>query len=250
VSTNEELSNLVKSKSDSGVYLSILGFGMGNIRDDLMETLSKDGNGNYSYINSLSTAQKVLVDELTGNLFTIADDVKAQIEFNPDNVKSFRLIGYENRMMNYEDFADDSKDAGEIGAGTDLIILFEIELVNSSSSGLKYQSSPVQASPNPGSQYPEELFEVRIRYKDPGQSYSKLITFPVKFMNIRDYGSSDFNFACSVAAFSDLLRNSQYSDRVAPGAIFAIAGDSLGRDVGGYRAEFLTMLNQYGAIAG
>ena len=251
VSTNAELSRLVKAKKESGVYLSILGFGMGNIRDDLMETLSKDGNGNYSYINSLRTAQKVLVDELTGNLFTVADDVKAQIEFNPENVKSFRLIGYENRMMNFEDFADDSKDAGEIGAGTDLIILFEIELHNAPGAvGLKYQSDPETVEAAPVSQYADELFEVRIRFKNPGEPESNLITFPVTHENIGERGSNDFNFACSVAAFAGLLRGSQYSGQIAPGMIFAIAEDSLGSDVGGYRAEFLTLLNQYGNIVG
>ena len=109
---------------------------MGNIRDDLMETLSKDGNGNYSYINSLRTTRKVLVEELTGNLFTVADDVKAQVEFNPENVRSYRLLGYENRIMSNQDFLDDTKDAGEIGAGNDVIILFEIELHNALHSAL------------------------------------------------------------------------------------------------------------------
>ena len=251
VSTNEELSRLVKSKKDGGVYLSILGFGMGNIRDDLMETLSKDGNGNYSYINSLRTAQKVLVDELTGNLFTIADDVKAQIEFNPENVKSFRLIGYENRLMSDKDFADDTKDAGEIGAGTDLIILFEIELVNPPGAiELKYQSAPVADTVSSGSQYADELFEVRIRFKNPGESESNLITLPVKFENLREYGSIDFNFACSVAAFADLLRNSQYSASASPDRILAIAEDSLSKDNGGYRADFLELLDQYRRLAG
>jgi len=193
----------------------------------------------------------VLVDELTGNLFTVADDVKAQIEFNPENVKSFRLIGYENRMMSDQDFADDTKDAGEIGAGTDVIILFEIELHNASNSiELKYQSNPVVREPKSDSQYADELFEVRIRYKDPGASASKLITFPVKYNNIRDYGSTDFNFACSVAAFADLLRNSEYAQAATTGRIYAIAEDSLGRDSGGYRADFLTLLNRYRSIAG
>ena len=118
----------IGEKRDSGVYLSILGFGTGNIRDDIMETLSKNGNGNYAYIDTVQTAKKVLVEELGGNLFTVADDVKAQVVFNPDVVKTYRLIGYENRMMNNEDFEDDRKDAGEIGAGTDVVALFEIEL--------------------------------------------------------------------------------------------------------------------------
>ena len=251
VSSNKELSRLIKEKAESGVYLSILGFGMGNIRDDLMETLSRDGNGNYNYISSLRAAQKVLVDELTGNLFTVADDVKAQVEFNPENVRSFRLIGYENRIMSDRDFADDTKDAGEIGAGNDVIILFEIELYNPPNGvELKYQSNAGARAPNPDSPFVDELFEVRIRYKDPGESWSKLITFPVKMDNIRAYGSTDFNFACSVAAFSDLLRGSEYAETVTPGRIISIAEDSLGRDSGGYRAEFLTLLNKYRSLKG
>jgi len=252
VSSNAELSRLIKEKSDSGVYLSILGFGMGNIRDDLMETLSKDGNGNYSYINSLRTAQKVLVDELTGNLFTIADDVKAQVEFNPENVKSYRLIGYENRIMSDKDFADDTKDAGEIGAGTDVIILFEIELYNPPGGvEYKYQSNTTAGASTSDSPYADELFEVRIRYKDPGDSRSKLITLPIKLENILSRGSHDFNFACCVAAFSDLLRDSKYAVQAASsGKIISVTEDNLGRDSGGYRADFLTLLNQYRRIAG
>jgi len=250
VSSNTELSRLIKEKKESGVYLSILGFGMGNIRDDLMETLSKDGNGNYSYINSLRTAQKVLVEELTGNLFTVADDVKAQVEFNPYNVKSYRLIGYENRMMSDRDFADDTKDAGEIGAGTDVIILFEVELYDPPNGvDLKYQNTPADRAPDPDSPYPDELFEVRIRYKDPGESVSKLIVYPIKLENINTHGSSDFNFACSVAAFADLLRDSMYAASVTPERLLSIAEDNLGKDNGGYRSDFLTLLHQYSVIS-
>jgi len=181
----------------------------------------------------------------------VADDVKAQVEFNPENVKSYRLIGYENRIMNDRDFADDTKDAGEIGAGTDVIIMFEIELYDAPNSvELKYQSGTVARAANPDSPYADELFEVRIRYKDPGESVSKLITFPVKHDNIGTYGSADFNFACSVAAFADLLRGSAYSDTVAPNRIISIAEDSLGRDKGGYRADFLSLLDRYQRIAG
>jgi len=251
VSSNQELSRLVKEKRDNGVYLSILGFGMGNIRDDLMETLSKDGNGNYSYINSLRTAQKVLVEELAGNLFTVADDVKAQVEFNPANVRGYRLVGYENRIMSDKDFADDSKDAGEIGAGTDIILLFELELYNPPNSvELKYQSNPADREPDPDSPYSDELFEVRIRYKDPGESKSNLVTYPVKLENIRISGSSDFNFACSVAVLAELLRGSAYAGSVTPNSIISIAEDNLGYDNGGYRADFLTLLNQTRRLMG
>jgi Ca-activated chloride channel family protein len=246
LSSNAELSRLIKEKAGSGVYLSILGFGMGNIRDDLMETLSRDGNGNYSYINSLHSAQKVLVDELASNLFTVADDVKAQVEFNPENVKSYRLIGYENRMMSNRDFTDDTKDAGEIGAGADVVILFEIELNNSPDNvDLKYQSKPPAREPDPDSPYADELFEVRIRFKEPGESVSMLITHPVRLENIRTHGSSDFNFACSVAVFADLLRLSEYSDSTTANRIISVVEDSLGSNYGGYRSDFLALLLQY-----
>ena len=249
VSSNAELSRLIRDKRESGVYLSILGFGMGNIRDDLMETLSKDGNGNYSYINSQRTAQKVLVEELAGNLFTVADDVKAQVEFNPDNVKSYRLIGYENRAMGNKDFTDDTKDAGDIGAGTDMIVLFEIELDHRlADSGRKYQSG--SAPREPDSPFADELFEVRIRYKDPGEPISSLVTHPVKLGNIQERGSSDFNFACAVAVFADQLRGSGYLDYTTPARILSIAEGNLGKDNGGYRSDFLSLLNQYRRIAG
>lgn len=250
VSSNAQLSRLIKEKKESGLYLSILGFGMGNIRDDLMETLSKDGNGNYSYINSLRTAQKVLVEELAGNLYTVADDVKAQVEFNPDNVRGYRLIGYENRALDNRDFADDAKDAGEIGAGSDMIILFEIELENPPyNGGLKYQNNTAAGGLNPDSPYADELLEVRIRYKDPGEQISKLVTRPVTLTDIRERGSSDFDFACSVAAFAELLRGSAYGGAITPADIITVAEDSLGRDGGGYRTDFLTLLNQYRRLA-
>ena len=246
VSSNDELSSLIKDKKESGVYLSILGFGMGNIRDDLMETLSKDGNGNYSYINSLRTAQKVLVEELAGNLFIVAEDVKAQVEFNPENVKSYRLIGYENRALNNRDFEDDTKDAGEIGAGSDIILLFEIELINAPvNSGSKYQNKSAYRESDTDASLAGELFEVRIRYKNPGESQSNLVTKPVKMSQIIERGSSDLNFACSVAAFADLLRGSGYADEISPADILSVAGDNRGRDNGGYRADFLKLMKEY-----
>ena len=246
VSSNAELSRLIKEKKESGVYLSVLGYGMGNIRDDLMETLSRDGNGNYSYINSLRMAQKVLVEELAANIFTVADDVKAQVEFNPENVRSYRLIGYENRALDNRDFADDTKDAGEIGAGTDIIVLFEIELYDPPfDSGMKYQSGAAQRERDPDSQYADELFEVRIRYKYPGESQSNLLTYPVTLDYIRERGGADFDFACAVAAFSDMLRGSRYADTATVSRIFSVAEDNLGKDDGGYRADFLALVNRY-----
>ncbi len=236
-----DLSAFISKKRDSGVYLSVLGFGTGNIRDDIMETLSRDGNGNYSYIDSARTAKKTLVDELNANLFTIADDVKAQVEFNPANVSSYRLIGYENRMLQNRDFADDSVDAGEIGLDTDVVVMFELELKNSS--GEKY------GDPSPASgegRYPDELLEVRIRYKQPGEEESKLMLSPVTFESIARAPSADFNFAASVAEYGAALRGSSDTDIA---DIFALAANSLGADKGGYRSAHLSLLKQYEDIA-
>lgn len=243
ISDINELEKLISEERDGGVYLSVLGFGTGNIRDDIMETLAKNGNGNYSYINSVATAEKVLVDEMGANLFTVANDVKAQVEFNPQNVRSYRLIGYENRMLDNRDFADDTKDAGEIGAGTDVVIMFELEL--GSEPGLKYGGG--QAS---DTEYADELFEVRIRYKDPGRTKSKELVLPVTFGGVTRSPSPDFNFACAVAGFGLLLRDSQYKGSADIRGVTALAEDSLGRDEKGYRRDFLSLLGKYGRIAG
>lgn len=230
LSSTSALAKFIGEKRDSGVYLSILGFGTGNLRDDVMETLSKNGNGNYSYITSAETAKKVLVEEIGTNLFTVADDVKAQVSFQPENVKSYRLIGYENRLLSNEDFEDDRKDAGEIGAGTDVVALFEIEPTESVRAG-------------------DSLFEVRIRYKDPGKSESKLVTRTAS-MSDTTTASTDFGFACSVAAFSHLLRNSDYTGDATFQQVLDLAEENLGRDPGGYRQEYLTLLHHYERLAG
>lgn len=243
VSSISGLEKLISKKRDSGVYLSILGFGTGNLHDSTMETLSKNGNGNYSYIDSVNTAKKVLVDELASNLFTVADDVKAQVEFNPANVKSYRLIGYENRALNNRDFEDDTKDAGEIGAGTDVVIMFELELADASRNGLKYASS--EANGQTGEKYANELFEVRIRYKDPGKSASKLVTKPVTVGDIVQTGSSDYRFAAAVTAFGHLLRNSEYTGDVTIEDVISIAKNSLGEDKNGYRRDCVSLLRDY-----
>lgn len=236
-SSNEDLSELIREKKDGGVYLSIFGFGTGNIRDDLMETLSKDGNGNYAYINSLQTAQKVLVEELASSLFTVADDVKAQIEFNPMLVASYRQIGYENRALDNEDFADDTKDAGEIGVGTDVVALFELTL-------LEEQKSEMVLYDAAGGDIADELFRVRIRYKEPGEAQSKLTEKPVAYTALRESGSSDLQFASAVAAFGQQLRGSGYAEGSAE-QIASVAEANLGADDGGYRLAFLKLVEQY-----
>ncbi len=236
----DSLNELISRKRDSGVYLSVLGFGTGNLRDDVMETLATNGNGNYSYIDSVRTAQKVLVDELASNLFTIADDVKAQVEFNPANVKSYRMIGYENRTLANEDFEDDTKDAGEIGVGTDVVVMFELELESGASPSLKYQDN--ELAPAPGA-YGDEFFEERIRSKNPGESRSIEMIQPAKYEDFIARNTSDVTFACCVAKFGDALREGRISnDQIR--SIYASAQEALGSDEGGYRVDFLELLRE------
>ena len=259
VSSVRELENLMNSKRESGVYLTILGFGTENLKDNKMETMAKNGNGNYHYIDSVSAAKKVLVDELSANLFTIADDVKAQVEFNPALVSTYRLLGYENSMLKNKDFENDRKDAGEIGIGTDVILMFELELTENANGkpNLKYQSRSQSYQTNQpdknnfdnmSNQYSDELFEVRIRYKNPGENESRLITYPVKVNKILDFNTSDFLFATSVAGFGQLLRSSDYAGSFNSDKALAMAMDSMGKDRNGYRKEFVELIKKYQRI--
>lgn len=207
LSSESELTRLIEEKRESGVFLSVLGFGTGNYKDNRLEALADYGNGNYSYIDSEREAKKVLVDEMSGTLFTVAKDVKFQLEFNPANVKGYRLIGYENRVMAAEDFNDDTKDAGEIGAGHSVTVLYEIVPADSKmelgESELKYASDSEGVMG-------DELLTVNIRYKEPEGSESKLLTYPVNKSLYSDEMSADMNFASCVAEFGMLLRNSRY----------------------------------------
>jgi Uncharacterized protein containing a von Willebrand factor type A (vWA) domain len=247
VATTDELEQLVLSKKEQGIYLSVMGFGTGNLKDNIMETIAQNGNGNYSYIDSISTAQKVLVKEMGSTLYTVADDVKAQLEFNPDYVESYRLIGYEHTAMANEDFDNDQKDAGEIGMTTDVITLVELKLKsepNNSNNECSIFAECLSKLPT--------LFQVNIRYKEPNDSKSQLITFPVTAIieqmhaaQINFMNSADFRFASAVASFCELLRDSQYSDNLDVDTIIAEATYGIGTDENGYRNEFLMMLYQY-----
>lgn len=204
-----ELTRLAEQKRESGVYLSVLGFGEGNLKDNKMEALADSGNGNYAYIDSLLEAKKVLVEELGGTLFTVAKDVKLQLEFNPAQIKGYRLIGYENRLLNDEDFQDDTKDAGEIGAGHRVTALYELvpadsEMEISSAPELKYQ----QPSDATGS---EEWLTVSVRYKDPQGEESEQISTTVDSSIYSPQLSENLSFAAGVAQFGMLLRSSEYA---------------------------------------
>ncbi len=206
VTSEGELKRLVEEKRDSGVFLSVMGFGEGNIKDNKMETLADNGNGSYYYIDSKEEARRVLIEEMGGTLFTVAKDVKLQVEFNPAVVKGYRLIGYENRLLNDEDFNDDTKDAGEIGAGHRVTALYEIVTVDSPieiyAPELTYQDTASTGS--------NDYLTVKVRYKEPDEDESKLLSYPVGQDKYTDTPSDNFVFAAAVAQYGMLLRDSEY----------------------------------------
>lgn len=208
-SSESELERLVSEKRESGVFLSVLGFGTGNIKDNKMETLADRGNGNYAYIDSLSEARKVLVEQMGATLVTVAKDVKLQVEFNPAYVKGYRLLGYENRMLQTEDFDDDKKDAGEIGAGHMVTALYEIIPVDSAQeipeTELRYQPKQEGVGVENG-----EWLNLKIRYKDPDSDKSRLCSYPITEEAYREEPAEDFYFAAAVAEFGLLIRDSEY----------------------------------------
>jgi Ca-activated chloride channel homolog len=240
-----ELEQLIEEKRKDRVFLTVLGFGMGNLKDSKMELLADKGNGNYAYIDDLSEARKTLVHEMGGTLFTVAKDVKLQIEFNPAKVLAYRLIGYENRLLRKEDFHDDTKDAGELGAGHSVTALYEIVPPGGDSTlaqvdPLKYQSTAVNSSANTS----PELLTLKLRYKAPDSDTSKLMTQTVgdesgPFAQATD----NLRFAASVAELGMLLRNSPHKGTASFGQAREIAQRSLGRDIEGYRHDFLAMIS-------
>lgn len=243
VSNDYELTELIKKKKKSGVYLSVLGFGTGNLQSSKMEKLADNGNGNYYYLDNLNEAKKVLVDELGGTLVTVADDVKLQIEFNPEKVKSYRLLGYENRLLKEKDFDDDEKDAGDLGAGHSVIALYELELMDSleihSSNDLRYQKK----QKNPSKKINEELAVVSCRYKNPGETKSKLMECIID-SEIQMELPGDIGFASAVAEFALLLRESDYRGNASFDAVIERAQRYKGRDIHGYRAEFIELVKR------
>ena len=217
ISSEEELKKFIEKKRKSGVYLSVLGFGSGNLKDNKMETLADCGNGNYNYIDSLMEAKKVLVSEMSATLETVADDVKLQVEFNPEYVNSYRLIGYENRMLAATDFNDDTKDAGEIGAGHQVIALYEIVPAGAENTiNLKYgkkgatedKASNMSSRSGQSSEFEGEYATLSVRYKEPGQSKSNLFDVVIDEDDYNNDPSDDFVFASAVAEFAQILADS------------------------------------------
>ncbi len=249
VTSQGELTRLIEKERESGVFLTVLGFGMGNLKDSTMEKLADLGNGNYAYIDSLSEARKVLVHEAAGTLVTVAKDVKIQVEFNPARVRAWRLIGYENRLLRAEDFNNDKKDAGEMGAGHTVTAIYEIVPAGAQGSQaalagvdpLRYQT-PRQATPESGS---DELLTVKARYKDPAGETSRLLSQMVRAedRDIRQ-ASDNLRFAAAVAAFGMLLRGSEHKGNATLELVRELAQRALGRDPNGYRAEFLELVEK------
>ena len=212
ITSESKLTRLIQKKRKNGVFLSVMGFGTGNIKDNKMEALADNGNGNYSYIDTIDEARKVLVEELGGTLFTVAKDVKLQVEFNPKVVKGYRLIGYENRIMNAEDFADDTKDGGEIGAGHRVTALYEIVKMDSAYElpNVESRYGQTQTSADSENLDEDEWLAINIRYKKPDGNTSKLLTYPVNDSAYSDSMSENMSFAAGVAQFGMVLRESDY----------------------------------------
>ena len=244
-SSDDAMERLIEEERKSGVFLTVLGYGMGNYKDSKMQKLADKGNGNHAYIDGISEAKKVLVNEFGGTLFTIAKDVKLQIEFNPAKVQGYRLIGYENRLLAKEDFNDDKKDAGELGSGHTVTALYEIIPVGVKSNflkdvdPLKYQKDKSAKS----SSHTDEFINVKFRYKAPDGDVSKLIEHPVRDKQLSiAHTSENFCFAASIAEFGMLLRNSAFKSQASFDNVLTLAKKAKGNDEEGYRSEFIRLV--------
>ncbi len=245
VSSEAELKSLIEEKRNSGVFLSVLGFGMGNYKDNKMETLADKGNGNYAYIDNLQEAQKVFVHEFGGTMFTVAKDVKLQLEFNPTFVKAYRLIGYENRMLRNEDFNDDKKDAGEMGSGHTVTALYEIVPVGVESAYLKNIDQLKYQTENglSAAAKSNEVLTVKLRYKSPDENKSKLMEKVITDQQTSfDKTSENFRFAAAVAEFGLLLRQSEFRGMASYEQVIDLSKNAKGSDEEGYRAEFIKLV--------
>lgn len=244
VSSEGGLERLIEEKRKSGVFLSVIGVGTGNFKDSHVETLADKGNGNYAYIDNIQEARKVFINEFGGTLFTVASDVKLQVEFNPAFVSAYRLVGYENRMLKNEDFNDDKKDAGEVGSGHTVTAIYEI-IPAGVKSDYHPQVDPLKYSKREGGGKgsKEEMLTLKIRYKDPGAAKSKLMEVPVKSGSTpMTECSENFRFAAAVAEFGLLLRNSEYKGAASFDHVVSGARAAMGKDEEGYRAEFIQLV--------
>lgn len=251
ISDRGSLIRFVEEKARGGVFLTVLGFGMGNLKDSMLESLADKGHGNYGYIDTLREARKMLVEQVQGTLVPIAKDVKIQVEFNPRKVGAYRLVGYENRLLRTEDFNNDKKDAGDIGAGHTVTAFYE--LVPAGKEGdlpkvdpLKYQEPTKRAE----AAATDEAFTVNLRYKQPKGETSEWITLPVS-----DAGkplanaSGEFRFAAAVTCWGMLLRSSEHKGTATYDRVIELSQEARGQDPGGYRSEFLQLARQAKRLA-
>ena len=242
-SSDGEMVRLIEKERESGVFLTVLGFGTGNLKDSKMEQIADHGNGNFHYVDSLLEARKVLVEEMGGTLLTLAKDVKVQVEFNPSLAAGYRLIGYENRLLDAEDFNDDTEDAGELGAGHTVTALYEVvpaglPVPGGSVDDLRYQPEDGETAVESG--FDEELMYVKVRYKDPDGSVSRLMAQPVA--EAAAGPSTDFRFAAAVAGFGMLLRDSPHVGDYTLDDVIGLAEQGQEHDPRGYRGEFLRLV--------
>jgi Ca-activated chloride channel homolog len=248
ISSDDALVKLIEKQRKSNIFLSVLGFGSGNLQDNKMEQLADKGNGNYAYIDSLLEAKKVLVKELGATLLTVAKDVKIQVEFNPAKIQSYRLIGYENRALQSQDFNNDKKDAGELGAGHTVTALYEVvpaginsNAVQGNIDPLKYQNQQItQNAANSN-----EIMQVKLRYKPPQSEKSQLLSYAIADQGLQlENASNNLKFAASVAQYAMVLRNSPSKGNTNLDTILKLARQSLGSDLDGYRAEFIRLVEK------
>ena len=240
VTSGAELEDLIASYKKKNIYLTILGFGMGNYKDSTMERLSNKGNGNYFYIDNLKEADKVFNQGLMGTLYTIAKDVKIQIEFNPATVKEYRLIGYENRKLNNEDFKNDKKDAGDVGSGHQITVLYELvpagRAAETDVDKLKYQDAKIKGS--------KDIATFKLRYKEPDGDKIKELKEVLGQEIYKKNNTKNFNFALSVAEFGMLLRDSEYKGSLTYSDVVKLAKSNLEADKYGYQEEFINMVEK------
>jgi Ca-activated chloride channel homolog len=259
VTSDEALVELIRKQARGGTFLTVLGFGDGNLQDEKLEKLADNGNGIYAAIDGVREARKVLVEQLTGSTITIAKDVKIQVEFNPAQVARYRLLGYENRMLAAQDFRDDTKDAGEIGAGHTVTALYEVVFTGEEAAAaagrgaepLKYQAAPAPVAATPAIDGPasRELLTVKLRWKTPEGDRSDLLEVPLEAAGgTFEAASADLRFAAAVAAFGMILRDSDSKGTASLPLVADIAGSALGSDDGGYRAEFLDLVRRAEAL--
>jgi len=256
-SSDGDMETLITRERSSNVPITIMGFGMGNYKDSKMETLADKGNGNYAYIDNITEARKTLITEYGGTMFTVAKDVKLQVEFNPAKVQAYRLVGYEDRLLAKEDFNNDAKDAGDMGSGHTVTAFYEIVPVgvnddySNSVDPLKYQKPATATAAATSSPYSDELMTIKFRYKQPGSDQSKMSMVTVKNRPVSfNSTSADFRFASAVAEFGMLLRGSEFKQGSSFGQAITIAKAAKGNDEDGYRSEFVRLVESARSLAG